>query len=365
MRSVLVLAIATLGITLLLNLVSSVGPRSSSEILSVIAISKGRLLPPARLGGQGPETLPEGILAGDLSLHVSYSQPGLRVAVFEPEFRFEGHWNYDLARSAHDVAAFLDAVPPRKLGSLLVLAGYGNFRPATPETESDLPELEARLTRLGAESDPLRAAGASWAMITVRRPDGWVKLAESYSEELGVSASFVLSSDLSLYDDYQGDLAIVRAVGPVAVPLEIDVSSADHATEGVRRNRWAQAGGVHRPSISMDPPHVGGGERALAVARWDGVALGRRPRFASGIGLANGTARPRGEVTFRLLVDGVVVGEESLRGPMPAAWQPFEVDLAPYAEQRVTLELQAEEDADAATCVPLWGLPVLRYSSVP
>lgn len=331
--------------------------------LSILAASRGPLLPPARLPG-GEETLDDAILIGDLNLELE-GREGLRVASLAPGLAFDELVCFDLARSEADAARFPGFCRSRPVGALLVLAGYGRIAPATAATRSHADELAGTLAELGAEAEPLAGPPASWALITARRPRGWVRLAEARSTEQGVTVAFTVDADLATYDDYRGELFESELSGEAALPLQLELGAAQ-TTEGVRRQRWTTLGGETRDAIWAPPPaRTGDGRPQPSRIRWRGVRPTAGAVLRTGIGLTAGAREGSGGATFALLADGEVLHSETLEPGSADRWHDWEVPLGELAGREVELELRVDPDGDPERDWAVWGGPALVQRAAP
>lgn len=369
MRSVLALAVALLGIGLLLEGSSALLPRRKVEsgladaALEIVAAAKGPLLPAAFLG-TGPERIGEAIRVGDRTLVPGEPRAGLRSALLGADWVLESRRCFAVASAPGDAQALRELVEDARAGAVLVLASSGCIRPAGAGAEDARAELARALGALGARARPFEHACESWALIALRAERGWVPLAEGYSQDSGVVLAFTLSAERESYRAHPGDLALVRAPERVEVFLEDELHNASRREGGIGLIREGLVGGQRLPGI-LQPPRSAPEAKAPAPSAlsWSGVKLGPGSGFVAWVGLADGSWERSDGVTFQLLVDGELVkarvlGPEERNAPR---WRPFQVDLRPFAGREVELELRVDPGPTSAGDVALWGRPVLVH----
>jgi hypothetical protein len=365
MRSVLALSLCLLAIAALMRLAGFDGVVRAERAapdggLTIVAAGRGSLQPPARVPG-GEEILDDAILiGGDLILKPKASTDGLRLAVLAPGLVFEGYHSFDLAGSGEEVERFLALSAAQPEGAALVLTTYGAVLPADDRHRRSLSE---RFVELGADRSPFRPPRASWALITVRRPQGWVKLAEGHGEGSGVVVTFILGRDLAAYDGYEGETTLIRELGDAPIELEDELGSAI-ATERTRKLKFVTVGGEARPAIESHPIYVRGGRDRPSFVMWRDVPLGPGAQFTCGIGLKETSWDLTDGATFSLRIDGEVVHSETLSS-RPPGWRDWAVDLDRFAGRTVTLELVVDPGQHAYNDRALWGSPRLTCRRPP
>ena len=366
MRSVLSLAVVLMIIAVLMR-VARVEPDSRTHAgpddgLVLVAMAKGAFLPPARFPGM-IETFDDLILVGDLILNSKRPRAGIRVATLSPKLEFVSYRTYDTARSESDIEAFLGACRRVPTNSVLILTTFSVTEPEPGLTGHRKEDLVALLGELGAEMTPLDGPPASWAMITVRRPSGWVKLAESFSREQGVSLVFTIRPELSTYDGHRGEVMMVQRTEPLTVRLDRELAAAQ-VTEDVRNRPGGTVGRVTRPVIDAMPLRVSDGPHLPSSVLWREVLIDDGVVFRTAVGLKNSSWPDSNGATFQLLVDGTVIRSESVvhQPGEPNEWSNWQVDLGAYAGKTVDIELRVDPMGDASADRALWGDPTLSQA---
>jgi hypothetical protein len=299
--------------------------------LNLLCFSRGTLLPPAKNALTERFSLDDGLIAADRVLWINPRVQGLRMAAFDSLFRLLSHENYT------DAESFLRAVEGLPDNTICAFQSRGDI-------------TWAPLEALGAEAKIARRS--SWCMVAVRRPQGWIKLAEAYSPFQGVTLAFSVHPDLSRYDDYRGDLAINDSTCAAEVRLIDDFTLADRGTDQARQQPQAVLGGVPHPVISIQIPHG---------IFWKEVRLGAAPCFKTRLGYIVDQPDRWKSVLFSLLLDGKPAASRAVdvKESWAPGWAPWEVDLSAYAGRTVSLELKAESGPGWA----VWGDPVLEWAS--
>ena len=168
------------------------------------AFSSGWNFPPAV---QGTTNQFEGALIDDRWCR-SGPHYGLRVISIPPDNGEILLTNYKLLNSDLQLNSFIKNVANVPLNTTLVMASKQNFGKPTPEDKKKRPErgekrreeLGTFLRGIGVRSNPEESKHFSFIYICVRRPEGFVPLAEKFSLTRGVSVSMNLDKDVSVYD---------------------------------------------------------------------------------------------------------------------------------------------------------------------
>lgn len=320
------------------------------------------------------------ILIDDAVVRQPIVPAGLRVAVAQKDgltrsafFRLA-----DRPGEVEKLAQFIEAVAP---GEALVMVVHRSIAPAAAPPAPDgvaltaeRDRLAALMRRLGAEAAPIDRAGVSWGFIGLRLDEPgheegtpWVRLAESVSASRGVSVAFVLGTDQRRYLDYPSRLI---SDGPTALRLMERWPTLkpmpDTAIFGS-----IQIGGRELPAILAHPPY-----RAEVLAEhpdgenrlpFEGVRLGKSPRFECAIGLGDEAHGESDGATFSLVVDGQVVASRTVTAAAeePPAWHDWTVDLAPWAGETVTLELRTGPNGSTLFDHAHWGNPLAVSGDAP
>ena len=362
MRSVLVLACMLLALTLLLNEAAdrAPGPPGSDSgrsegALFVLAASKGTLLP-RPVPPAGTESLDQVILLGDAILSNDEGRPGLRVARVGPDLRLQEHELLDVAHEAVDrrrLEQLRRAAPP---GTVLILSNRGRLLP--PEAGA-AEELDRSLRDLDSGARALDREPVSWALITQRGRSGWARLCEAVSHDCGVTLSTTLDGAPRPRPG-EGELWRLSLEGSGQVRLVDELADAVRVDRGIISVEEAPVGGVPLPAIQVPLALAGEHER---VVGWNGVPLGRSPRFRCGTGLRGADREGSEGVRFSLRIDGEEVHAETWASApgVRSRWGAWDVDLAAHAGRNVRLELVVEPTGEARGDQALWGSPTLVY----
>jgi len=325
--------------------------------IGVIAFARGALLPPAEFPG-GTAIVDDAILIGDKILRYDDKRQGLRVAVLDEELEFDGHENFDLAASSDDAEELRELCDEQGIGAVLVLASFGRLLPGDDYDAQQRDALEQTFALLGAELPPIRTAYCSWAMLSVRTPQGWRRLSESYSEQAGAVVTYTLHAGLARDERGPGELSIAELRGDVRLPLSFDVTNAEVEGGIVKSLRYGLVDGQHRRSIMTRPLRHTSEDYCSLL--WRDVSLGREPVLVTGAGLQDAEREGSAGAILCVLVDGEELERIALVGdPLPRAWSDHRIDLASYADQSVDIELRTW--ANGTRCVALWGDPTLEF----
>lgn len=362
MRPILALAVVLVVLTFLIEnerwlLPQGEAHAGADRALEIVAGAKGRLLPAAPLG-TGPERIGHALRIGERTLVPGRAVDGLRSALLDPEGELESQRIFESA-SAEDFRALHATVELARPGSVLVLASSGRIGPLDGD-EGARAELRAALAGLGARAQPGQVSPESWALVAMRREDGWLPLAESYSRDSGVALSYVLGHARELPAHFAGDFAEVRAPEEVEVFLEEELDYADERSPGCALVRDRRVLGRTLAGI-LQPPVVEAGVEGATASRllWHDVAVGAGSGFLAWVGLADGAGDDSDGVVFELWVNG----ERVLAQPIQprTAWTIFLADLRPFAGRTVDLEMRVEPGASADGDAALWGKPMLLH----
>jgi len=361
MRAVLSLALALLFLAVLGNVVMRFEHHASPTraAVHVLVVAKGRLLQRAQYGDG--ESLGSIIQVEDTNLSFDGAPAGLRVATLSPSLALEGHELFALASSADELARLDRHVARAPVGTVLALGTSDAYLPPAAAQRASFDALAARL---GSSVAPFELDGAggtppsSWALITLRGARGWIKLAESFSLDSGIVLAFTIDPDLTRYADYRGETVLVETERR-ELPLHMELDAVDDST-AIGFTFTMGVGGVPKRAVFAPVPTRG--KRPLSRAVWHAVPLGEAPRFRAEVGLRDGAWARSNGVVFQVLVDDEIAGELALGTdgvPLDQGWQPFEVDLAPWAHRAVVLELRVDPRGDTEDDWALWAEPTI------
>lgn len=367
MRRVLIIAILVLlaaGLhswqTSLKKAAREEGPRHD---LSLVVLARGALLPRTQNPLSEQFGTGDAIITGSLALQLQPRKPGLRAALFDPAFELIAYRNFEIAHSPAARSDLLVFCRRAHEGSVLALHNFGSVIAESSASTVGVQALERLLDRLGAKARPLVPPQASWCFIAIRTAGGWVPLAEAYSHTQGTALAFTLSPKTSHYRDYRGDWIVENPPRQAAFALRDELSLATWSP----RTTWllpeVALGALKFPALQARPPMTPeqGTSRENRI-RWSNITLGARPGFQCHVALKE-EARDRSDgVIFGLAVNGKLVASHPVNAP--GQWQPWQVDLSPYAGETVNIELLVDPvqrpDYDQA----LWGAPTLSWQPI-
>ncbi len=293
----------------------------------------------------------QGIFLDERLYRADPTQSGLRVLVLLPGRTEPVMASYDVADSSEAVKQLLTMAQQLPVDAILAMGSYRDICPS-PKLEPERHEIVARLLRgLGARSEPLSAPSVAFAYLCVRRPQGFVPIAETLSSRRGIELSYHLDADLSVYDDRPPRTLIdQRQVFPLSFDLvaDLDVPVAPlrrlhgigHRSVLVRAShdepvslKWSAPGPVPIDAGTIVKTHIG-----LRSFKDDTI---RGVRFVMRV---NGE-----EVSSR-----IALGDEKEFG----SWFTWEVVLDPSVKRLSDLEIEVVRLGDA-------GLPTAAYVAEP
>jgi len=357
MRPALALALSLLLVVLLLNASLELGHGERSPTRSavhVVAAAKGRMLAPAMNTAELPLT---GVIqVEDANLTLEPGRPGLRVATLSGSLSIVDHVNYDVAHSSEDVDAFVSRCRDAPPWTVLVIASTDDFRPGDAD---EVRRLEATADALGSGIRPFDAMPSSWAILSLRCPDGWVKLAEGYSRDQGMLVAFTIDSDLSRYESFEGE-TMYESTGFRRTQLNMELDEVSDRQNTTLQSR-STLGGETRDAIYA-PVGLKPGRQFSRVV-WEEVPLGDAPVFRCAIGLLEGAWKESNGVVYSVLVNDELVAERPLGVagmPETPGWIPWEVDLGAFAGLDVRFELHVRASGDPSRGWALWGEPTIE-----
>lgn len=286
------------------------------------------------------------IVDGDLFCTYDTSDHGMRVATFfvgGEEVRFD---NYDLGSSDEDVAAFADHVRSAPEDAVLALAVFRSVQPRGEGAEQRARALGELFDELRCHTHPETLKAPSWAYLGIRRPQGWVPLAEALSVTKGVMLAYAIPPDLEALDGVEPQLLFDRRTRiPLASLYPLGQTRLDPLTIARRGYGTAfEVDEVEHNGFEATPafgPHADP-EGAVNRIRFPFVRLGSQASFETRYGMHEYTWRHTQGVELQVLVDGEVAGRRAFGvDPLePFAWQAWGVDLSPWANRWVELELR-------------------------
>ncbi len=270
------------------------------------------------------------------------------------------------AEESEKLDAFVRSLP---VDSILALGVYNTALPAGRDAEARTALLTTTFALLGAKAPPVDARHVSWAFVAVRRPRGWVPIAEKRSDNKGISLVLSLPSRLARYDTHP----------PHSVRFEDDPEIwlvdwyADALTDelAVLHEPFEIRKVPQRAIQASTPfgPHVKEGEPLASRVSWPLVLLGPGARFSSYLGIRSDRRGRTAGVRFEVWIDGELLASRELAvDPLEEdSWHTWRTEL-PLDEPRwVSVELRVVplEDFDWTTRgwsePAFWGDPWITY----
>jgi hypothetical protein len=371
-RAALSIGTLLLLLTLALNMVAGNGERrtagdarsaSLASGLSLRVFSCGVGLHPARFRNRGHW---QGILIDGRMYSHQETERGLRVAAIPPRAsgRAVAFRSFDLSSSDADAAAFDRLVRTAAVDTVLAAGLRGSAMPAGPGAEERLRRLEPAFGLLGAQAPPIDVTLTSWCIVSVRRPRGWVPIAEKRSDFAGVALACSLIDDLSHYDD--APLPSVRAD-----PVEASLYDAldDQADERVVRNEYFPVRRVELRSIEAFTPFGAEANTPRPVRRvvWPFVRIRHGTSFVVDLGHRTDPGHSCAGVRFEVRLDGELLAAREIPFE-PNVWLPWRVELpGPARWAKLELSTSAVEPMPWAELhwgePAVWGDPRLVYAA--
>lgn len=176
------------------------------------AFSTGWNFPPVR---QGITNQFEGALVDDRWCRAGRTA-GLRVISIPPDGGEILLENFALMGTDVQVSRFAQLISKLPLNSTLILASKQNLGRAHSNERRESPEKVARrrerigllLRGMGVRSNPEDFDHLSFVFICVRRPEGFVPIAEKFSRTRGVGIALNLDEDVTVYDSRKAETII-------------------------------------------------------------------------------------------------------------------------------------------------------------
>lgn len=369
MKSILGLGLLLLVLVLLLHFEASLPPERTlsapGKTLDLLCFSRGALLPPIENALTELYPMDDGIIAGERVLRFGDDQTGLRMAAFDETNRLIAHHNFDPARTPNALDALEEMLRSLPMRSLATFHHAGTIALPEDSPPEERDRYRRLLIELGAQARPDRIPNSSWAMVAMKTPDRWIKLAETFSSRQGVTLSFSADSNRDRFEgSYEGDFVVMDESRDSQIDLVRALAMAEPAGKTWQVQLGVAADEERMPSLSAIFFH-GSKEEGRRENRlvWKRVRLGAKPRFTCGLGFSVKPAPPWPELVYSLLVNGKTIKTETLRaaaGRAPA-WTLWDVDLARHAGATVSVELKAEQVGGTTPGRAFFGNPTLSW----
>lgn len=308
------------------------------------------------------------VFIGDELVQHDRMRDALSVVTLSHDRKIRKVDSFALAYSPSDMEAFVSYCRNQTLNTILVMAVSRSIKlPEDVRMKEPIGRVRDTFRALGTRAKPYDDDAASWAFICIRRPQGWVPLAEYYSDHIGVTLSFTVEADSTGYDQQTG-----RYLENRLRDERRNVHLLDHLESAVTLSRYAlytpaealvknQADSIYLPADSGE-----GAQRRRIDRRvgWFDLELGAQPLFRCSLDIDKSPAER--EISFGLYVDGERLATQTIRGHTTSGrlWHPWEVDLAAFSEQHVDLELRVEPSPQGPLPGVYLGAPVLSYGPV-
>ena len=185
------------------------------------------------------------------------ARSGLRMAAIFPDGRPSVIDNFELGARPSELERLQKVLAETPVDTILALGSYRTMAPHPREGQEPIDIINAALRVIGVRSDPVSERFGSFAYLCIRRPQGFVPLAEHYAPNHGVGLSFHVDADRSIYDDYDAPLYFDgRVRETLSPPLA--------ASRGVNFEKARALAGITHPAVRLAATT---GESAFA--RWD------------------------------------------------------------------------------------------------
>ncbi len=320
-----------------------VASESNAAARTVRIFSSGWRLPLPTLGTR---RVAQGAFVDETWYYMDTALTGMRVVTVPPNGGEVSIDNFDVGASDEEVRRFGAMLADTPVDTVLAMSSFRSLGPR-PGTDDERRESIGVLLRgLGARSAPEETSVSCFAFLCVRRPRGFVPLAERYSITQGVSLAFHLNRDLSTYDSH-----VPRTIIDNRRVFELKLEAAQGTEHSVEANRrLAEVGhrAIRARTLFAEPAR-------LTWTLPDRDALGdlEAATFAATIGLHWSSSSKLKAVRFVLFVDGEEMGSRIILrdGGEQMQWIAWEELLAPGLEQieSVTIEVdQVGEKGPAA-----------------
>jgi hypothetical protein len=349
------LAVAVLSAMLLVTVLAprwARGPtpgRAKPEPLDIRLVSTGRGLDRPLVG---PRRFLAAMFVGDEFMDLGRTRDALWVATITPDRRLDRVDAFDLSGTPSAMADFYDYCRACPANTALAMTVSRSICLPDRGPAADAAGLVATLfEELGASLAPCTQESVSWAFICLRRPHGWIALAEACSPNRGIVLNYCLRHPPETYDRYAAHVLHERPEPPRRLHLLDMLPDATGLPDAATVALSPFLTGVHVDALRA-PAHV------PAHAAWT-YTLGKHAAFSCRIGLET-AQRDLPPVRAQLRVNGRLVAHKTVPPTAGAPhWIPWHVDLHAFADRTVTLELTVTPIPETPAAFVMWGDPVL------
>jgi len=318
---------------------------------SVRIYTCGAKLLPARFGNQ-PQL--DSVFIDGKMYRSYFNKTGLRAVLIPPGDATPRLEIFNLARDSEAPAALqalMDSVP---VNTAVALTSFRTIQPKGKDAAIHREALTKTLQEVGTQTDPTNDNLVSWALLTLKRPQGWVPLSEVYSRTKGMSISYTLDDNRARYDNIEPYLRVDETR-----QLRFDSVLGEAGDTGFKVSEGhAVVAGVGKECLVM-PLEPG------SRLEWRYVKLESTPTFTTELGIPSDAYPYVPGVRCSLLINDEVVATKELGrdGPAADSWHAWRVDLSAFADRWVSLELRAEPLAETLPTTVFWHAPTLTFTS--
>ena len=318
---------------------------------SVRIYTCGAMLPPVYFGNN-PQR--DSVFVDGKMYRSYFTETGLRVVLIPPGDDIPTLEIFNLARDPKAPEAFqqlMDSVP---INTAVALTSFRTIQPKGKDADTHRKVFTQTLREVGTQTDPTIDNLVSWALLTLKRPQGWVPLSEVYSSTKGMSISYTLDDNRARYDTAKSFLRVDETS-----LLSLGAVLGESVDTGFKINKaYAVVGEIGHECLSM-PLEPG------ARLKWRYVKLESDPTFHAEIGLPSDAYPFVPGARCSLLVNNEVIATKELgrSGSATDSWHTWEVDLSAFADRWVSLELQAEPLGESLPTKVFWRAPKLKFKA--
>ena len=317
---------------------------------SVRIYTCGATLPPAMFGNH-PQR--DSVFIDGKMYRSYFNETGLRAVVIPPGETSPTLAIFNLARDPEATGALqrlMDSVP---VNTAVALTCFRTIQPKGKNAATHREVLTKTLREVGTQTDPTNDNLVSWAILTLKRPQGWVPLSEVYSRTKGMSISYALDDNRARYDSVEPYLRVDETR-----QLSLGSVLSETVETGFTISKsYAVIDEVGHECLRM-PLEPG------ARLKWRYVKLESAPYFRTEIGIPSDAYPYVPGARCSLLINDEVVASKDLgrNGSAPDSWHAWRVDLSAYADRWVSLELRAEPLAETLPTAVFWRAPTLSFN---
>ena len=296
--------------------------------------SSGWHLRPPKLGERNRF---QGAFVDDKWYYVDTKRNGMRVVTVPPDGSEISIESYDLGASDVDVNRFETMLANTPVNTVLAMSSFRFLAPRVGTEPKRRQRIGYLLRGIGAKSAPEETPVSCFAFLCIRRPQGFVPLAERYSKTHGVSLSFHLDADLPSYDDHTFRTIIDNRL---TVRFEPDQATGDNLV--VESRRFLEEVGfpaIRTRSMMGKPARV-----TWTVAPDADLGDLTAATFSARVALHWNDSDTLSAVRIGLRINGIESGSRAIFRDAGEAmrWLAWEELLVPGLEKIETVEIEVE-----------------------